>query len=277
VAQDLTVARTGAAEPAAQRTRRRLHMRRFIVAYVALAIAALGAAGALVWTMGLDRNAEQTWSSWQPSAEGEARLWEIADYVRPRYVGADGQPIVRLLVAPPYISNVTEQGVTRIAIDGVIVKYRASDRSDARAGVFRDGTAYMYILCSTGGNCALTRAQNQSPTLGLVLQREVLELALYTFKYNSDVEHLLFFLPPFQALSESGQPQEVKLVSYLERDDLRSALAVPIDETLPGSPGEIDKRDRDAVASFVTRRLFTFEPEQGPQGLTLLTLTPYAG
>lgn len=273
MAEDLSIVRPAVSERPARTPR--LHSRKFAVAYAALAVIAAGAVGGIAWAVGLDRKEERAWSSWAPRAEGEARLWEIADHVRPRYVGVDGRPIVRLLVAPPYITQVTEQGVTRIAIDGVIVKYRASDRSDARAGVFQTGSAYMYILCSTGGNCALTRAQNQSRTLGLVLQRQVLELALYSFKYNRDVEQLLFFLPPFQTLGADGRPQEVKVVAYLERDDLRAALASPIDETLPGTPTDIDKREQDAIASFVQRKLFTFEPEQGPQGLTILTLTPY--
>jgi hypothetical protein len=34
-------------------------------------------------------------------------------------------------------------------------------------------------------------------------------------------------------------------------------------------------RDRAAVLSYIRPKLFTFEPEQGPQGLTLLTLTPF--
>jgi hypothetical protein len=215
MAQDVTVERAGALEPAVRASRTRAHARKFGVAYVVLALIAAGAIGGLVWVVGLENSEEREWSQWQPTAEGEARLWEIADYVRPRYLGPDGQPVVRLLVAPPYISNVTEQGVTRVAIDGVIVKYRASDRSDARAGVFRTGSAFMYILCSTGGNCALTEEQNQSPALGLVLQRQVLELALYSFKYAPDLEHLLFFLPPFETLGEDGRPQEVKVVAYL--------------------------------------------------------------
>jgi hypothetical protein len=275
VAEDLSIGRLAVSGRPARVPR--AHWRKFALAYTALALLTAGAIAATVWALGLDRKGEQQWSSWQPTGEGESRLWQIADYVRPRYVGVDGRPIVRLLVAPPYITQVTDQGVTRIAIDGVIVKYRASDRSDARAGVFQTGTAYMYILCSTGGNCALTRAQNQSRTLGLVLQRQVLELALYSFKYNEDVEHLLFFLPPFQTLAPDGRPEEVKIVAYLERDDLRAALASPIDETLPGSPTRIEKPDRDAVDVFVRPKLFTFEPEQGPQGLTILTLTPYGG
>jgi hypothetical protein len=134
----------------------------------------------------------------------------------------------------------------------------------------------MYTLCSTGGNCALTPEQNTSSTLGVMLQREILELALYTFKYNGDVEQLLLFMPPFRTLDATGPGQEVKSVVYLERDDLKAALASPLAETLPGSPGQaVDARDRAAVLSYVRPKLFTFEPEQGPQGVTLLTLTPY--
>ena len=269
MAEDLTVARRAVSERAPRP--RRAHARRFALAYAALALVAAGAVGGLLWALDLEPKGERPWSTWAPTKEGEARLWEIADHVGAKYVDVEGRPIVQLLAAPPYVQVATEQGLTRVAVDGVIVKGRASDRSDARAGVFRDGSAFMYILCSTGRNCALTPEQNQSQTLGLTLQREVLELALYTFKYNADVEQLLLFLPPFRTVIQ-GQPTQVKALAYLERDQVKAALASPLAETLPG-----DERDRAAVRSFVTPNLFTFEVEEGPQGLTLLTLAPFGG
>ena len=166
--------------------------------------------------------------------------------------------------------------MTRIAADGVIVKGRASDRSDARAGVFGPAAPFMYTLCSTGVDCALTPEQNASPSLGLMLQREILELALYTFKYN-DVDQLLLFLPPFGTLDSDGQPVQAKqYVVYLERGDLKAALASPLGDTLPGSPGQaIESRDRRSRAQLHPADAVHVRDEQGPQGITLLTLTPY--
>jgi hypothetical protein len=273
LAEDLSIVRPAVAER--PKRARRVHARKFASAYGALALIVVGAVGALVWAVALDQKEERAWSTWQPSGDGESRLWQITDHVGAEYVDVRGRPVVQLLVSPPYVTQATEQGVTRIAVDGVIVKGRASDRSDARAGVFASGRAFMYTMCSTGANCALTPEQNTSQTLGLMLQREILELALYTFKYN-DVDQLLLFLPPFRTLDSDGQPVQAKTLVYLERDDLKAALASPLDATLPGSPGQaIDSRDRAAVLSYIRPKLFTFEPEQGPQGLTLLTLTPY--
>jgi hypothetical protein len=94
----------------------------------------------------------------------------------------------------------------------------------------------------------------------------LLELALYTFKYI-DVEQLLLFLPPFGTLDANGKPQQAKTVVYLERDDLKAALASPLEETLPGSPGQaIDARDRAAALSYIRPKLFTFEPSLAEQG-----------
>jgi hypothetical protein len=273
VAEDLTIIRPSVTQR--PQGARRVHARKFAIAYGALALIVVGAVGALVWAVGLDRKEQQTWSDWRPAGEGERRLWQITDHVGAEYVDPNGRPIVQLLVSPPYVTQSTEQGVTRVAVDGVIVKGRASDRSDARAGVFANGRAFMYTMCSTGVDCALTPEQNTSPSLGLMLQREILELALYTFKYD-DVEQLLLFLPPFSTLDSDGRPVQAKTVVYLERGDLKAALASPLGETLPGSPGRaIDSRDRAAVLSYIRPKLFTFETEQGPQGLTLLTLTPY--
>jgi hypothetical protein len=273
MAEDLSIVRPSVVKRPLRA--RRVHARKFLIAYVVLGLIVVGAVGSLVWAVGLDRREEQAWSDWQPAGDGEQRLWEITDHVGAAYADVRGRPIVQLLVSPPYITQATEQGMTRIAVDGVIVQGRASDRSDARAGVFAPGRAFMYTLCSTGANCALTAEQNTSRTLGVMLQREILELALYTFKYN-DVEQLLLFLPPFGTIDATGQPQQAKTVVYLERDELKAALASPLNETLPGSPGQaIDARDRAAVLSYVRPKLFTFAPEQGPQGLTLLTLKPF--
>jgi hypothetical protein len=276
VAEDLSVPRARPAERA--RERRRVHLRKFALAYAVLAILALGAVGGLVWALGLDREEKRAWSSWQPTAEGEARLWEIADRVGAQYVDSQGRPIVQLLAAPPYVQVPTDQGLQRIQVDGVIVKGRASDRSDARAGVFRDGSAFMYVLCSTGGNCDLTTEQNGDPNLGLVLQREILELALYTFKYDPAVEQLLFFLPPFRTRNEKNEVQRIETVVYLEREDVAVALGRPLDETLASSAGQtLSESEVNAVVGTVRTRLFTFDVEQAPQGLTILTLERYSG
>lgn len=276
MAEDLSVRRPVAAERAPGRAR--VHTRKFAVAYAVLALLALGAAAGLVWAFGLDRTEERPWSAWQPAAEGEARLWEIADHVGAQYVDVQGRPVVQLLAAPPYVQTPTEQGLQRIQVDGVIVKGRASDRSDARAGVFRDGSAFMYILCSTGGNCDLTPEQNQDPNLGLVLQREVLELALYAFKYNRDIEQMLFFLPPFRTRDEKNEVQRVKTVVYLERADVAVALDRPLEETLADSPGQVlGQSEVSTVVSTIRTRLYTFDVDQAPQGLTILTLERYAG
>ena len=65
---------------------------------------------------------------------------------------------------------------------------------------------------------------------------------------------------------------------YLERDDVAAALARPIDDTLRGSPGQtVSESELDTIVSTVRTRLFTFDVEQAPQGLTILTLERYTG
>lgn len=274
MAEDLSVHRPVVVERASERTR--MHPQKFALAYVALALLAAGAAGGLVWAIGLDRKDDRPWSAWKPSKERESRLWEIADHVGAKYVDVGGRPIVQLLAAPPYVQIPTDQGLQRIVVDGVLVKGRASDDSDARAGVFREGTAFTYVLCSQGGNCDLTQQQNADPNLGLVLEREVLELALYTFKYAPDVEQLLFFMPPFRVRDQANKLQRIQLVAYLERDELDTALASPLDQTLTGSSGPtLNRNDTEAIGRYVLPRLFTFDVEQAPQGLTILTLERY--
>src|SRR4029450_7413675 len=80
VAEDLSVPRpvaTRPAEPAAQKPRR-VHAKRFMAAYILLALAVLGAVAMFVMAMNTESESERAWSTWQPNGSGESRIWEIA-------------------------------------------------------------------------------------------------------------------------------------------------------------------------------------------------------
>ena len=55
------------------------------------------------------------------------------------------------------------------------------------------GSTITYVFCGQAQGCALP--QEASGEIGLLLQRESLELALYTFKYWPDVRSIVTLLP----------------------------------------------------------------------------------
>ena len=277
MAEDLTVPRPAAALPAAETAKRpRLHARKFMFAYAFLALAVVGSVAMLYAALNVESEEERAWSAWQPTGEGESRIWEIADHVGANYRASNGELAARILAGPPTFNTSDEQGrALRLPLEGVLVKGRASDQSDSRAALF-SGDSVMYALCGSGTGCQPDAAMLQVDEVGTKYEREALELALYTFKYVDGVNSAIVFLPPFPQRNEQGQVEEVRLVVYLERGQLGFPLGRPLQETLRAKSGldfsEVEKND---VIRLVHPRLYTFAPEQAPNGAWILSLERY--
>ena len=66
----------------------------------------------------------------------------------------------------------------------------------SQLGVPLSGNTIAYNLCGIGGkNCAIGVGQPSTDRL-LLLRREALELALYTFKYIGGTQNVVAILPP---------------------------------------------------------------------------------
>jgi hypothetical protein len=279
VAEDLMVSRPGVARrPEETRQRRMVHSRRFLIAYAFLALALLGGGALLLVTLSTDSSEERAWSAWQPKAEGEARIWEIADHVGRTYRTSDGAFAARILAGPPAVNQVDEQGRTiQIPLDGVLVKGRASDQSDARAVLF-SGDSVMFALCGTGNACFPSNALLRVEELGTKYERLALELALYTFKYVDEVNSVSVFLPPLPQRNAQGQVDAVRTIVYLERSQLEFGLDQPVTATLRSSSGlDFSDIEKNTVIKLVHNRLYSFKTEQAPNGAWILSLEPFQG
>jgi hypothetical protein len=141
------------------------------VAAVALAIALLHAPSP---------KPEPAWSAWHPSDEGADPAQQIADYVAPQYRMEDGKQLLQVSGGPPVFKGqqltlgVVHSGQTPAALEG---------------------NSVLYQLCGEGTNCAI-KAGKPSTQRGLLVSREALELALYTFRYVSEVDQGVVMLPP---------------------------------------------------------------------------------
>ena len=154
------------------------------------------------------------------------------------------------------------------------------------------GHTIAYNLCGIGSsNCSIT-AGKASPDRLLLLRREALELALYTFKYIDGVQNVVAILPPGHTVAGcSGicptphQKTSVKAVDVallFVKAELQPWLDKPLSATFPERfPPEVPelslwKQTPEAglVAQITERGLFSEKLVQAQDGSNLIVLDP---
>jgi hypothetical protein len=102
------------------------------------------------------------------------------------------------------------------------------------------------------------------------VRREILELALYTFKYVRGVQHVVAFMPP----PPGTQPA---YVVYLQKSDLEQQLKRPLADTLGPKaplPSKITAREQQRIDAATLDRIYKFGLSQTQQGDAVLVLAP---
>lgn len=120
------------------------------------------------------------WSDWVPSGSGGDPAQQIADHVAPMYQLAPGKQLLQISGGPQSVGG-----------QPVVLALRTSGSTPAplpNNGVF-------YQLCGSGPNCSIAGGK-ASIQRGLLVRREALELALYTFRYISGASQVLVTFPP---------------------------------------------------------------------------------
>ena len=268
MAEDLTVRRPMTFEqapPQQPKRRRFVHARRFAIAYLLLALVIALAFGLLAAGLTASSSTDKQWSSWQPSDTGEARLWEIAGRVASRYNDGTARLPFQALPGPPAarVRSGTGGETEQIPLDAAVITGRNAD-------AVRLNTAIAYSICGRAQNCALNPESAQRE-FGTVLNG-VLELGLYTFKYEEDVQSIVFFLPSVPApADEAGDDGLLDTAVFLQRDDVERELDKPLAET----PLHTNGRIGESVLRIIRPHLYTFTFDASSQGASLLRLTPY--
>ncbi len=162
------------------------------------------------------------WSTWTPAAGSTARVAdEIAAHVGAAYLLRAGGPILDRVAA-------RSAGV-RGFIDGgpwASIQIRPGFERGLRHARFASvGSAWVYTLCGSNAYCHIPGTA--SIQRGRLVQREALELALFTFEFDPGVDSLVIVPPP--------PPGETRTVSalYFTRSDLARELREPLARTLP--------------------------------------------
>jgi hypothetical protein len=236
------------------RTHNVVYAGRFTLAYLLLVLVFGGVASLFTYLV-VREDSPPAWSSFKPDGEGLARGAQIANHVAPNYRN-EGQQIALVEAQPPIVQN---RVVDAIAI--------ARDRIRPVGGGYRSfepaTRTLFYVFCSPAQqDCGLPNATPEHITL---LQRESLELALYTFKYMDDIDAVVALLP-----ATGGQNPAV----YLRRRALTKQLEQPLHMTLPGrAPFTVTNlTDKGAVERHTLHRTFPAYFQPAANGGVMLRL-----
>jgi hypothetical protein len=223
-----------------------------------LGIAAVAVVAALLIGTGPKAAPDRSWSSWKPdtSDRGEAAQ-EIAAYVAPTYRLDSGAQLVAIKGGTPKVADLP----VRLAL-----------AEQGNVSVL-NGDGVLYTLCGLGSKCSIATGK-PSQARHLLLRREALELALYTFRYARGTDYVVALLPPLKGTDPTQ-------AMFFRKDDLRSQLRRPLQSTLPSPPPRTSTLTSDAfqvstLQALTTKRLFQFKYEQGQDATVFMVLSPLA-
>jgi hypothetical protein len=263
-----------------ERSPRSSQFRRFrwgIAGLFVVALCALGAALILSATGGRTHSNSGDWSAFSPSDTGLSGAQEIADYVAPYYRASSSDQLA--VVTAVNLNN---------ANNPLQVAVPASGNSGGLVPLPSNSTI-VYNMCGTGStNCSIGVGQPSAARL-LLLRREALELALYTFKYLDNVNSVVTILPPGHTVqgctgicpkpqaNTTTKPLDVALA--FDRSELQPWLSRPLHttlpETLPPTVSEMQNAPEAELVSIITAHgLFSERTEQAQDGSTVIVLSP---
>jgi hypothetical protein len=239
------------------------HRRRFFVIYSVLGLALAASIVGLVVYAGRTINPGPAWSSWKPGGGGLGAVNQIAAHVSPGYRLPDGHQLVDVIVRS---SSVSSQGKT-VPIPLIAVR-GPKGKVDSVAQVGSSDT-FMLSMCGLGTACSIATGK-PSVQRGTLVRREILEMALYTFKYVRGAQRVVAFMPPTPGAATS-------FVLYLQKDDLKAQLKVPLTRTVGPKvplPNQISAGEQSRIDALTESKIYKFGLSQTQQGEPVLVLDP---
>jgi hypothetical protein len=154
---------------------------------VGLAIGAMVVAAAIAVGGRSTRPSALKWSSWHPLDGGDLAAQDIAEFVAPPYRATPAEQlavvtVVNLESAAAAAAQAQANGTTSTGSGSQLqVAIRPSANSSQVS--LLNGSTIAYDLCGIGGKGCAIGVGTPSINRTLLLRREALELALYTFEY----------------------------------------------------------------------------------------------
>jgi hypothetical protein len=253
--------------------------RRFAIIYLALAVIAGAAIGALL-IVSIDPSstpapvAGPSWSRWAPEAPTtDQRAQEIASHITSKYKQGNGTPLTGALVGPPSVTSNQPEGSTKILVRAVAIQpdLPAGGQFSGRDLVVVDGSNHLqFVVCGFGQNCSIAQG-NPTEERFTLLRRQALELALYTFKYMPRIDSVSVFMPPPPGGETAGT------AIFLQRNELGQALQHPLADTLSDeapSIGQIPAAELGRINQLTRQRIYQYGYTQAQDGSAVLLLDP---
>jgi hypothetical protein len=233
---------------------------RFAVAYALVGAAFVGVIVLFVFLV--PRNETSRWSAYQPKGDGIERAQNIANHVANSYFEG-GTTLAAVYAQRPVINSARVDAFAigrapTASVGGGFERVEPADKS------------MFYVICGSGQRCAIPG--RATPERALLLRRQALELALYTFKYMEDVDSVVTLMPPVGNVNPAG---------YFKRSAMRENLEKPLFETLPAQgPFETENaaiEDSEDADRLSADRFFQSAVQELPSGGAALVLTPPPG
>jgi hypothetical protein len=237
-------------------------------ALLGLGVAAI-ALTALVVTGGSSAGARADgWSGWHPTAEdGLAAADEIALHVGRKYRLGSGDQLVAVHAGPLEISDLPLDVAIRTAGDDGGIE-------------LVEGDSILYTLNGLGPRGSINKGK-PSPERHLLLRREALELALYTFRYVDGIDQVVALLPPAPPKEEDAaanpEEQPATQVLFYRPDDLERQVEAPLRFTIPPrtpQPEKFPEREQTLIEGLTRPNLFVSSFSQAQDGRGYLVLEP---
>jgi len=228
-------------------------------ALIAIGVVAIIAGATLIFRPASTTGTVANWSPWHPTSSGLSAAQQIADHIGPEYRLPSGEQLVQVNGGPLQVEGLP-----------ITVVLRSDPTSNGNISVI-SGTGVLYRLCGLGANCAIDQGK-PSTQRHLLLQREALELALYSFRYLDGINQVVVFLPP----RLGQQPSEAL---FFRPGDVAPELDRPLYATLtrraPSVNGITTSPDASLVQRLTTSTLYSFSLTQGNQDANVfLVLRP---
>jgi hypothetical protein len=268
---------TSSAPRAEARSHHSAKFRTAVAGLIVLGAVALALAVGLTASRGRRASSTGDWSQWKPQDSGLAGAQEIADFVSPYYRATPTDQLA--VVTTTNLNNPANP------VEVVVPSTNSSNGLQA----LPPGSTVAYNLCGVGStDCAIGVGQPSSARL-LLLRREALELALYTFRYIGGAKTVVAVLPPGHTVQGCTgicpKPQTKATVKPLnlalafDRKELQPWLNRPLrttlPEALPPSVSQVSSAPESELVSVITTHgMFSQRVEHAQDGSTVIVLNP---
>jgi hypothetical protein len=265
------------------------HAHKFRAATALLAGLAIGAVGIAIGIASSSSGggAGLKWSSWSPIDNGVQGAREIADHLAPFYriSGVDQLAVVTVV----NLGNASQVNPTTGATEGLQVAVRTDPTTSTLS--LLNGNTIAYNMCGVGSNNCTIGIGKPSALRLLLLKREALELALYTFKYVSGTQNVVAILPPGTTTTSSctgicatphakTTTKRTDIALLFLHDELAPFLSQPLTAALPNQfPPSVPQlplwsqtTEAGLVEQVTARGLFSEQLVQAQDGSSLIEL-----